>query len=137
VSLQNPKSNLLDSGHNRADPQRLEGISQIKPPLTKEELRSVLGAFGYYREFIPHFAKIDKPLTDMTSKKTPNTLEWTEEHQHCFERLRDELQTQRTLRIPRIDVPYKLHTDSSGWAVGAALSQDDVQGVEGPLAFAS
>jgi len=39
-----PKSNffghVVGSGHNRADPQRLEGISQIKPPHTKKELIS-------------------------------------------------------------------------------------------------
>ena len=73
--------------------------------------------------WVLYFAQIAKPLTDMTIKKAPNTLAWTEEHQHCFERLRDEL------RIPRIGVPFKLHTDSSGWAVGAALSLDDEEGV--------
>ena len=57
---------LVGSGTHRADPQRLEGLAQMNPPRTKKELKKLLGAFGYYREYIPQFADIAKPLTDLT-----------------------------------------------------------------------
>ena len=41
------------------------------------------------------------------------------------------------LRIPTIGIPFVLHTDASGKAVGATLGQLDEGGVEQPLAFAS
>ena len=46
---------LVGSGTHRPDPQRLQGLAKIEVPCTKKELRALLGAFGYYREYIPHF----------------------------------------------------------------------------------
>jgi len=62
---------LVGSGVKRADPQRLCAIATIPRPTTKRELRRLLGALGYYREYIPHFAFIAKPLTDLTNKRSP------------------------------------------------------------------
>ena len=62
---------FVDSGVRRPDPQRLEGIVNMDRPQTKKELRQLLGAFGYYREYIPRFAQVAKPLSDLTSKKSP------------------------------------------------------------------
>jgi len=46
-------------------------MSEILRPRTKRELRNFLGTMGYYRGYIPQFAKLAKPLTDLTSKRTP------------------------------------------------------------------
>ena len=51
-------------------------------PQTKKELWKLLGAFGYYRDYIEHFAHIVKPLTDLTSKKVPNQLPWAVSYTH-------------------------------------------------------
>jgi len=90
----------IGSGFQRPHPQRLEGIANMGRRQTKRELRKPLGAFGYYRNYIPYFAKITKSLTDLTSKKTPNMLPWNDEHQKSFESLRDMLCTSHVLRIP-------------------------------------
>ena len=55
-------------------------IDNMSRPRTKSELRKLLGAFSYYREYVPHFAGISKSLTDLTRKQTPNVLPWTDEH---------------------------------------------------------
>ena len=65
---------LVGSGTHRPDPQRLEGLAKMEPPSTKKELRKLLGAFGYYREYIPHYSAIAQPLTDLTKKGIPNVL---------------------------------------------------------------
>jgi len=86
VSSRNLRSNLwviLFSGKRRPDPQRLEGFAEMERPRTKKELRKLLGAFGYYREYIPHFAHIAKSLTDLIGKNSPNVLPW-ENEQQCF-----------------------------------------------------
>jgi len=130
---------LVGSGVHRPDPQRLEGLAKMEPPRTKKELRKFLGAFGYYREYIPHYSAIARPLTDLTQKRVPNVLgsHWTGDCQEAYERLRSELVSSRVLRIPTIGIPFVLHTDASGKAVGATLGQLDEGGVEQPLAFAS
>jgi len=59
---------FVGSGRCRPDDQRLEGFARLQRRHTIKELRRLLGAFGYYREYIPHFTHIAKPLTDLTSK---------------------------------------------------------------------
>jgi len=128
---------FVGSGGSRPDPDRLEGLDKMSRPQTKKELRKLLGAFGYYRDYIGHFAHIVKPLTDLTSKKVPNQLPWEEYHQQAYEMLRSKLCSAHVLRIPRVGEPFTLHTDASGVAVGATLGQLDQEGVEHPMAFAS
>jgi len=130
---------LVGSGTHRPDPQRLDGLAKMESPRTKKELRTLLGAFGYYREYIPHYSAIARPLTDLTKKGVPNMLaaHWSGDCQQAYERLRAELVSSRMLRIPTIGKPFVLHTDASGKAMGATLGELDDQSVEQPLAFAS
>ena len=127
---------FIGSGTRKPDPQRLEGITNMSRPRTKSELRKLLGAFSYYREYVPHFAEISKTLTDFTSKQTPNVLPWTDEHQYALECLRTKLSSPHVLRIPQFGKPFCLHTDAIGIAVGTTLGQLDDEGFEQPLAFA-
>ena len=108
---------FVGSGGRRPDHERLEGLNRMSRPRTKRELRRLLGAFGYYRDYVDHFADIVKALTDLTSKKIPSQLLWEESHQQAYEWLRSALRDTRTLRIPRTGEPFVLHTDASGVAV--------------------
>jgi len=63
---------FVGSEGRRPDPDRLQGLDKMSRPQTERELRKFLGAFGYYRDYIEHFAHIVKPLNDLTSKKVPN-----------------------------------------------------------------
>ena len=128
---------LVGSGVKRADPQRLSAIAAIPRPTTKRELRRVLGAMGYYREYIPQFAMTAKPLTDLTSKRSPNVIQWTDEHERAFLALQKRLCSPPVLALPDIGRPYMLHTDASGSAVAATLGQMHDGKVERPIAFAS
>jgi len=72
---------LVGSGNHRPDPQRLQGLAKIEVPAPKSScMRALLGAFGYYREYIPHFSAIAMPLTDLTKKGVPNliTSRWSD-----------------------------------------------------------
>ena len=46
----------------------LDKITLVKRPVTKKEVRSFCGLLGYYRDYIPFFAIIAAPLTDLTKK---------------------------------------------------------------------
>jgi len=93
---------FVGSGGRRPDHDRLQGLDKMSRPQTIKELRKLLGAFGYYRDYIEHFTHIVKPLTDLTSKKVPNQLPWEECHQQAYKMLRNKLRSAHVLRIPRI-----------------------------------
>ena len=63
-------------------------IVEARRPETKKQIRSFLGMVGFYRRFIPQFAEIALPLTNLTKKGNPNKLVWEGEHQRAFERLK-------------------------------------------------
>ena len=128
---------IVGSGTKRADPQRLSGIAEMPRPTTKKEVRRLLGALGYYREYVPQFARMAKPLTDLTHKDRPNTVQWEEAHERAFVSLQRSLCSPPVLVIPCVGEPFVLHTDASGFAVAAALGQLDQKGIERPIAFAS
>ncbi|XP_075150715.1 uncharacterized protein LOC142224817 [Haematobia irritans] len=50
----------------RADPKKIQAIKMILPPQNHKELKSFLGMTSYYRKFIKDYAKVAKPLTNLT-----------------------------------------------------------------------
>ena len=139
MSLPSPKSNLLGDSWVLELIVPVEGLVQVEPPSTKKQLRQILGALGYYREYVLHYSEIAKPLTDLTRDCVPCKLGtlWTEECQNVLDSLCQQLTSHQVLRVPTEGQPFVLHTDSSGKAVGASLGQLDECGGEQPLAFAS
>ena len=58
-------------GHGKISPveDKMAKIREAKRPMTKKEVRSFLGLVGFYRRFVPHFAEIALPLTNLTKKR--------------------------------------------------------------------
>ena len=82
---------IVGSGCRKADPERTQAMSEIARSSTKLELRKFIGEMGYYRDYIQQFARLAKPLTDLTSKRTPNILQWGEEQEKVFQSLKAKL----------------------------------------------
>jgi hypothetical protein len=56
---------------------------QVWPaPSSVAEVRSLLGTFGFWRQYIRHYADITEPLTALTRKGTPWV--WGESEQFCY-----------------------------------------------------
>ena len=58
---------------------KVEAVSTFPVPKTKKDVRSFLGLTGYYRKFMPQYATIATPLTDLTQKTGPICVKWTPE----------------------------------------------------------
>ena len=128
---------IIGSGKHRPDPQRLQAVEGMKPPSTKKQLQSVLGLFNYYRDYVPNFAAIAKPLTDLTAQRKPKLLIWGESEQRAYELLKDKICHSPVLAVPQPGKPFLWYTDASEIAVGCQLAQYDDEGNEHPVAYAS
>ena len=50
------------------DPEKIEAIANWPPPKDLKQLQAFLGTAGYYRQYLPEFATVAKPLHQLTSK---------------------------------------------------------------------
>jgi len=82
---------IVGSGGRRPDPEKVVAIQGLKPATTKKEVRRLLGLFGYFRDHIPRYAEIARPLTDLTAKSIPSNVPWEELHTSAFNQLKQAL----------------------------------------------
>ena len=68
----------LGQGSLSPNDDLISKIKQAPSPTTKRQLRSFLGLIGYYRAFVPNFAAVAVPLSDLTKKGAPERLIWTD-----------------------------------------------------------
>ena len=90
----------MGNGKIRPTEDKIEGINKIAPPATKKQVRSFIGTINFYRRFIPHFADIAAPSTDLTTKGRPNKVRWLPEHQDSFDQLKNAITKYPVLRTP-------------------------------------
>lgn len=117
---------------------RIEAISNFPEPKGSHELRRFMGMLNFFRQMIPSFATIAYPLTEML-KNNPNckNLQWCNETRDSFTKLKQALASCHTLLYPDPHSDqYEIVTDSSAYAIGAALYQL-VDTVPKPISFFS
>lgn len=104
------------------DPKKLEAISAWPLPLHKrKDVQKFLGLASYYRNFIPGFARIAAPLTDLLKKE--KQFVWTQAEEVAAKTLISHLTAAPVLALPDFGKQFYLTTDASDAAVGAILSQ--------------
>ena len=126
-------------GGNRIEPRTalVQTIKEYPRPETKKQIRSFLGLVGYYRKFIPNFSSRAAVLTDLTRGKSPTKIKWKDAHEFAFQDLKQALQNPPVLRPPHWEQEFILQVDASNRGLGAILSQQDKEGLEHPIAYAS
>jgi len=118
------------------DEEKLSGVLEWPVPTKVKQVQAFLGFVNFYQRFIENFAKMSKPLSDLTKKDS--TWTWGKEQQSAFEALKKAFTTAPVLRIPNDKDSFKLSTDASDFATGAVLSQKDMRtNLWHPVAFFS
>ena len=116
-----------------------EKLSEVLewPVLTKvKQVQVFLGFMNFYCRSIKNFAKMSKPLSDLTKKNI--TWTWGIEQQNAFETLKKTFTIAPVLRIPNDKDPFKLSTNASNFAIEAVLLQKNMQtNLWYPVAFFS
>ncbi|KAG1928644.1 interferon-induced very large GTPase 1-like [Pimephales promelas] len=125
-------------GHGQVRPQidKTAAVATCPSPKTKKEVRQFLGLAGYYRRFVPNYSDLASPLTDLTKKGAPDTVQWTEQCQQAFTQIKAALCGGPLLHAPDFSLPFILQTDASDKGLGAVLSQE-VEGEERPVLYIS
>ena len=126
----------VGGGARWPEKEKVEKISSSKPPTTKKEMRSFLGLTGFYRSYIPNYAQMTAPLSDMTKKERPEKLKWNENEINSFRHLKQALCENPVLRMPDYEKPFVLRTDASDRGIGAVLLQEH-KGRLHPIAYQS
>ena len=94
-----------------------------------------MGVLGDQRPFIPNYADITKPLTELTKKDQP--FIWTPQCQQALDTLIDAVLANPTLLQPDPTKPFFLQVDASAFATGAILTQKDHRGKHAAVGFHS
>jgi len=117
------------------DPEKVKSIEEMLPPKNQKGVRRFLGAAGFFRKFVPKYAKIAAPLTRLTRKDV--RFVWGPDQRDAFIKLKDLLITAPVLAKPDFEKIFELHTDASQVAIGACLMQTDDQNELHPIAYFS
>ena len=67
---------ILSKEGLKPDPKKVQAITEMKPPQSKEELQWFLGIVTYLAKFIPNFFQVSTPLRQLLEKETE--WHWTE-----------------------------------------------------------
>lgn len=132
---------VVDQNGLRTDPDKVSAISQFPLPSTVTEIKRFLGMCSWYRRFVPGFATLSAPISDLIKgKKKKMPVTWTPEATKSFSDLKAALTSSPVLVSPDYTFPirpFKIHTDASNYGLGAVLTQEDADGCERAIAFAS
>ena len=108
----------------------IQMIRDMQQPKTGKVVSSLLGFLGYYREFIPAFARLREGMNSLRNKRQVTTDDWTPELDACFRKLKslflDQGGPERQFPIPVGQVgggEFILHIDWSKWGMAGVLYQ--------------
>ena len=116
--------------------EKVEAIKEWPTPTTIQEIQTFLGFTGFYRRFIRGYARITKPLTDRLRKAGQKKFTPTIEEETATQQLKQQFLGAPVLRHFNPDLPIRIETDASKWAIGSIISQKE-DGRWKPMAFRS
>ncbi|VDI07841.1 Hypothetical predicted protein [Mytilus galloprovincialis] len=123
---------VITSSGLRADPHKVQAISDMPPPSNKAEVQTILGMVNYLSKFAPNLAEITSPMRAILNKDVE--FAWDQPQIAAFQKVK-EILTRSPGPILSYYDPTKdltLQVDASKYGLGAVLLQDDK-----PVAYAS
>jgi hypothetical protein len=106
------------------DLEKVRAIKEWSSPRNIFEVKSFHGLASFYRKFNMNFSGICVSMMD-TIKKRHKYFHWTEEAEKSFELLKEKITGQLVLVLPDFSKTFQVRCDTSGFAIGVVLSQDN------------
>jgi hypothetical protein len=113
---------VIGSECNRPQESPLRQIQDASIPRTKKQLQRFLGLANWVREYVPRFAEIAAPLTDLLHKG--KTFKCTPAVQEAFDNLKAAIDKPLMLHRPNPELNFVRQTDASGVGIAAVLYQE-------------
>lgn len=123
--------------HNKVSPANgnLTAIQNLKRPIDKSGVKSVLGSINFFRKYIDNPTQKFEPLHRLLRKQ--EKFEWTQECEDAFTEAKRFLCTKPVLAIFDYDKEIIIETDASGAGIAATLKQPDETGLLHPVSYFS
>ena len=112
----------------RPSEEKTKAIKEFPIPDNVTKVQQFVGLANYFRNFVPDFTKLAKPLTLLTRKGVKFKFE--EEELNAFKQLKEHLINEPILALYDPTKPCILHTDASKIGIGAILKQPGNDGIE-------
>jgi hypothetical protein len=80
------------------DPDKVKAIQNMSAPSTEKEVRGFLGRLNYIARFISHLTATCEPIFKLLRKD--QAIEWNEDCQEAFDKIKEYLQTPPILVPP-------------------------------------
>ena len=113
---------IYSSSGIKHDPQRCTAIANIHTPTNVSAVR-ISGIATYMSPFTANMTGLLAPLRELIHKNT--IFEWTNSHQECFKKIKEELCKDSTLVYFDTRLPSTVQVDASGIGLGAVLLQNN------------
>ena len=122
----------------RMDPDQAKAIVDWTRPTTVKEVQQFLGLWNFYRRFVPSYAAIVSPITDLLHGKTKD-INWGEAQEAAFLKITILFTSGKTPIVRHYDLnrPALVETDTSDFAIAGVLSQKFEDRKLHPVSFIS
>ena len=111
---------IIGEDRVRMEKKKVQGVIEWPGLRSVKDVQKFLRLANYYRWFVKDFAKIAKPLYEMTRKETK--WNWGERQQRVFEELKEKFMTELVLVTPDLDKEMRVKADVSDFVMGGVLS---------------
>ncbi len=122
-------------GQVKPKEQKVQALLNATRPISKRQLQSWLGLSGYYSDFIPHYAKLTAPLTNLLSKT--KKFVWDQQCEEGFVAIKHVMSSSPVLRVADYSRPFFVFVDACDVSIGAVLMQKDDNDMYHPISYFS
>ncbi|GFW43523.1 retrovirus-related Pol polyprotein from transposon 17.6 [Trichonephila clavipes] len=124
---------IIENGTIKPSPSKTQAVQNFPQPQTPRQLQSFIGLTSYFQKFIPNYARIARPLSDLLRDNVKFKFGPTEIA--SFQELKNVLSENPVLHVFQQGYPLELHTDASSLGFGAVLLQKSDDGLFHPLSI--
>ncbi|KAL8578109.1 hypothetical protein ACOMHN_055429 [Nucella lapillus] len=127
---------VVGRGSLQPVPEKVSKMLAIATPTTKRQVRALLGLVGYYRQYVPNFASVTAPISDLLTKKASRSVVWSPACAQALRNIQEILSSHPVLLLPDMDLQFVVRTDASSVGIGGVLLQEH-EGDLHPVAYVS
>ncbi|GFX42905.1 transposon Tf2-8 polyprotein [Trichonephila clavipes] len=126
---------VIQNGIIQPSAEKTVSVCNFPEPKNAKDVQSFLGLTGYFRKYIPSYAMIARPLSDLL--RGTNPFEFGHAQKVAFQNLKNALSSEPVLHLFKEGAKLELHTDACKLGLGAVLLQQSEDGRFYPIHYMS